>query len=535
MTDIIQPISAAGIGTVVLRPLPDVQPFSIRSGYSYEGILSDIRTWIRDTLVPYLEDSSAQTIFQQNVDTMIDTVNKALTDQSGIVTAALNAAVQEIVTAAIPVTDAAVTAVLQQLTSNLQTQLDKRYVVHAPAPSGGDDTSVLQPLLDAIAASDGKGELILQDGHYHASLVATCGVWSPIIRGRGRGFTAIHGVDATKPVVQYTGAASGNVAGGGLKSLRLEPAPSGGGVAIENVGVDGVQHHDVAITSMTGLLFDEGVRNSNKVDGKWSEFNTFQGAISKTKQPIRYFHVDGADESFHGSGVFDTTIGLEESSTSAVLIDAGSVVYNAPFEATVFNSFANMAVFDNRSTRESSFFGHIGFEFFNGVSMVMAIGNSLFLLGEIELTAGAGSTMGKLWLAERINRDGTQMRVNYKPFQLKAALSNIPVGLGGPPNLDGGEVFQVVANVQSTTGYRWAGSFKVYQIPGQGGGVIGAVEQYEYVDQGAAWGAPIFAWVNSVLYVTAPTNGAFPADSSVTAVASLTQIGQSYSDHHVPQ
>lgn len=124
---IIQPITAAGIGTVVLRPLPDVQPFSIQSGYSFEGILSDMRTWLRDVLVPYLEDNSAQAIFQQNVDTMIDAVNTALTAQALTVSSALNQAVSEVINGAVPVENALVLAVLTAGTSTVRSWLDARY------------------------------------------------------------------------------------------------------------------------------------------------------------------------------------------------------------------------------------------------------------------------------------------------------------------------------------------------------------------------------------------------------------------------
>lgn len=110
-------ISAGAVGLITYQPLPDVEPFSIRSAASYEEILSTIRVWIRDVLVPYLNTDTVQANFDTNVNTLIDTVNKALSDQAATVNAALNQAVQELANGDVPISDPVVVAILNTTSS----------------------------------------------------------------------------------------------------------------------------------------------------------------------------------------------------------------------------------------------------------------------------------------------------------------------------------------------------------------------------------------------------------------------------------
>lgn len=116
MTNLIPTIGVGSFGLLTFQPLPDVEPFSIRSAASYEEILSTIRVWIRDTLIPYLSTDGIQATFQSNITTMIDTVNAALAQ-----------AVHDVSTGSIPVTDAAVAAVLAEVTSATKSALDGLY------------------------------------------------------------------------------------------------------------------------------------------------------------------------------------------------------------------------------------------------------------------------------------------------------------------------------------------------------------------------------------------------------------------------
>jgi hypothetical protein len=136
MTNLLPAISAESLGLMTFQPLPDVEPFSIRTAASYEDILSAIRVWIRDQLVPYLNTNTVQAAFQDNLNTVTDTVNAALAGQSQTVTAALNTAVQEIVASAIIVQDPVVAGVV--------------HLSPAPVGNGGNDTASLNAWLTGL-------------------------------------------------------------------------------------------------------------------------------------------------------------------------------------------------------------------------------------------------------------------------------------------------------------------------------------------------------------------------------------------------
>lgn len=493
MPSIIPTISAAGLGVVTLQPFPDVTPFTIRSGATYESILSGIRVWIRDELVPYLQDNSAQAIFQSNVDTMIDEVNTALGDQAKTVTDALNAAVQEVITADIPITAA----------------LFETMGVHiAPPPSGGDDTAALLELINQY------GTVQLRAGTYRCNLDIVNRFIQPLIIGAGRKFTTLQAFDTSKPVVKFNGG-SGSIAGGGLRSLLVDGTDRniGSTVGIAFSGCGGVAVEDVEIGNCkVGVLW------WNERGSDFSEFDTFEGSIYNTTSPFVYRDDNGV-ESFHGSGpVGNTVVGMPSDSTSAVISTIGNALpYNAPLSMTVF--FSNSSQFlinyvNTVSGRHASFYGRINIEGTGGGTLGNGTQRVLFA-GTIEHFGSANTVLGNIYQCSKITYEGGNVFGELLPVKQRATLKNTPTQMFAGV-LAGGEVAQIVVHVRQSN-YDKVFVLLAYQSLYDGTGNIVQQAQMVNIDNATA-GDPTFTWNNGLYIANANFTNAFTAYGKMTVL-----------------
>lgn len=472
MTDIIQPISAAGIGTVVLRPLPDVQPFSIQSGYSFEGILSDMRTWLIYDLVPYLQDNSAAAIFQSNVDTMIDTVNKALTDQSGIVTAALNTAVNEVINGDIPIADPLILAVLNAVSSQTRDWLDGRYGISAPPPSGEDDTAILQSLL-ARAQTVG-GTLYLQSGAYQANLVTAQSFVQPKIVGKGKAYTSLAPYDPTKAALRFQGGSGGN-SGGYVSDLSLV----GNGIA-------GLHLADVCDVHWDRLHFANGftvgaILFDVTQDQGFCEFNHGEATFAvDATLALRYRTSKNSETSFHGSGL--TGGKIDYNGPYAVQIDPNCFPYNAPLTLTAFSHTANTQLIRNMNVnREVSFFGTLCVEHqADGYLILGANGDGhgrVIYVGEFSGLNGP-VYFGQLYFADALLYIGGNTFKKLKPWSKTVTLSNGTVPI--PLMMNQGEHAMLLVEIEAPgwSSYHYISAF---QSPGNPTVRLAMIAQEVYV------------------------------------------------------
>lgn len=417
-------ISATGLGVVTLRPFPDVAPFSLRSGATYESIQYSIYTWLRDELIPYLNDNSAQVLLQQSIDTVTDAVNKALGAQAATVNAALNAAVQQVVTANIPITAA----------------LFETMGVHiAPLPlgNGQDDTAALLAVIAPVHAIGGTVQL--RAGTYLVNLDLAHQFQQVRIVGAGQRATILKAFDKTKPVVKFNGG-SGSVGGGGIEQLSITSADGAAseGIALAFSGTTGCKAKDVRIYGS----FQEGVRFWNERgangSGDFTEFNTFEGDISGCTQPVRYQVTNGV-ESFHGSGlVGNTTINIPTTCTEIIYVDKNGLPYNAPMSFTVWlKSTQDTRLFrigsaNRADNRHVSFHGTIrvenhgltaGYEM--GVVDAPAKCNVLYA-GEIMWLGTGDMLLGNIYLCNKIGYEGGTVWGFFKPYSTRATLKNTP-------------------------------------------------------------------------------------------------------------
>lgn len=99
-------------------PMPSAQPFTQRVARGYAHELEDIRTWLRDDLIPFLTVSTGQMQWDANAELLATRVQGFLDDQADQVNQTLDQAVAEVIGAHILVTDPIIKGVLDQLPAN---------------------------------------------------------------------------------------------------------------------------------------------------------------------------------------------------------------------------------------------------------------------------------------------------------------------------------------------------------------------------------------------------------------------------------
>lgn len=377
----------------------------------------------------------------------------------------------------------------------------------APAPSGGDDTAVIQALLNTAQASGGT--LALQAGTYRVNLATTSGYYQPIIRGQGMGVTFLQGTVNTSPVLRMKGI-SGASSGGYVADLTIMGT---GGVGFEIADANGV-HWDRL--HFTGTLA-EGIRFHNESAGGYAEYNSGSAIFDPgVVLPVRY-RVTGGNASFHGSGLtHGSLINQSSSSTTApIQIDAGAFPYAAPMTVAIFPRQAGGAIIANATANPTpSFFGTLDIEVqVTAAVNVAGIGANQYRVlyeGSVTGLAAQNLRLGNLYLADRVYYVGTNVFPSYKPLHRTTTLAAGTVTVL-PDNV--GTCTVQIDLVASN--YHYAYLLHCWQSPYDPTGVVTVVANPKSLNT-AGLGAPTFAWANNGLTVT---NAAY--SSGVTAYVSV--------------
>lgn len=367
----------------------------------------------------------------------------------------------------------------------------------APPPSGGDDSAVLQALLNQASSGAGIGTLILQAGTYKANLTTSHLYQQPLIIGQGRYQTKIQSLDTQRAVITFDGI-SGSLSGGGIRSCGLYAVAAGQGIGIEYRGACGVASSDIHLDS-----FQEGVRFHNLGAGNFTEFDTFEGDILSCTIPVHYV-VDGGDPSFHGSGLVGNTVINGGWSGPGVLIDSTAFPYNAPMSATFFTSTSGAALISNRNgSRTANFYGTLrkeGPPCFFGESGQFTVAYSG---GILSMGGGAGDHLGSLYLAEKFyyNPDDGNTTFQLRPFQKRVPQT------AGTMQATTETIGTSIINVDVVaTNYHYSYLLHCWQSPYDNSGVV-TVLANPRSQNGTGWGAPVFAWANRGLTITNTATG----------------------------
>lgn len=140
---IITPVPITGF-PLTPYPYSNIQPFTYRDGETYLSLVERLRQYVRDTIVPHVDESIAALLeawsaevlaLTEAVNTALDVqseqVNTALAAQMAEVTEALNAAIASIINSTIAVTDPVTLAIISDVNSATRLLLDSLYASKA--------------------------------------------------------------------------------------------------------------------------------------------------------------------------------------------------------------------------------------------------------------------------------------------------------------------------------------------------------------------------------------------------------------------
>lgn len=493
----------------------DAQPFTYRSGLTFEEVLENIRTWIPETLLPYFNDTLGG--LKGDIDTLSAAFDTAIQN-------ALNA----ITASDVNITDPIIATALQAINSQSRAWLDNRYALYdASNPSGGDDTATLQALL--IAAQTTNGLLRLRPGTYKANLVSNQSVAQPRIQGASRDRTKLQALANTSPALKLKGG-SGSLGGGFLSDFEIAATDAGGGIGLQLADTNGVTWSRLRFS---GTL-DYAIEFYNEAALGFTEYNFGDADIkSSVKTGIHYKRSAASTaESFHGSGVVQGTLinQVAGASTPMVLIESNCFPYNAPMTMAVFPRNSNVPIIRNLNTgRKVSFYGHLDIEVQGGASNIDVADRNygiVYYAGTpLALQTGDHTKLGNFYLVDKIHYNGGNTFVQLRPYQVVATLGTGSTTIG--PTQMGSGMYNVEIKASN---YHYSFTLMCWQSPYDPTGTVTILSTNKSLNT-AGFGAPTFAWTNYGLVIT---NAAYPS-TGVTAYIHVIPIQTSISDDKLGQ
>jgi hypothetical protein len=310
----------------------------------------------------------------------------------------------------------------------------------APAPSGGDDTAALQPLV--TQAQTTGGTLILRPGLYKANLATAQSANQPRIVGQGKNHSALQGQVNTAPVVRFKGA-TGQLSGGYLSDLTIQGT---GGVGWEIADASGVRWSRIEF----GGTLAEGLRFHNEATGAVTEFNSGDAEFQPTVVlPVRYMHTNGG-ESFQGSGFTQGTSFNQRTgqTTPFIQIDASCFPFNAPLTAAFTSRTTTPLIRNSNTTRNAHFHGAVTVQLQTGGAgtvLVDAAGQPVQFSGFVTAQGQSGFDQGNLRLNDVVYFGDTVTVLGHKTTKVSVPLSSTSAGDLGQWAADTSFVYFVVA------------------------------------------------------------------------------------------
>lgn len=525
------PAVNAGVVPVGFRPYSDITSFTYRTGMTHMALVENMRKWIQKTLIPFLNTNftDMEDSWEIQVNALLAAVDEALTTQTADNTQKIADALTAISEADIQITDPAILAVLNDATTQARVWLDAQYAAktvidglqgqvteleayYAPAPSGGDDTAVLQPLL--LAAQATNGTLVLRKGTYLANLATVNSFQQPRIVGQGRDVTILKAYSNTAPVLRLKGGA-GRLSGGFLADFAFDSAPAGGGVGLQLADAGGVRWTRLKFMGS----FVDGIQALSESAGAFCEFNSGDAYFKNTvNTPLHYVRTLG-NESFHGTGLTEGTV-IERTATAVnppVLIDATCFVYGAPLSATIFMSTPGMSAIRNLNpNRVASFHGHLDLEIAStGTNIAVGDPNqgTVFYQGTIgALQSASNLTMGRCFLVDKVYFIGTTVYATGRQTQQATPVTVNPQAIAPK---SGTAVIQV--DIRKGGQYHYSYLLHFWPNPYGAGGTVTVLANPSSINV-LGYGPPVFSIVNGQLTVT---NAAYPLDGTVIAFVTI--------------
>lgn len=369
-----------------------------------------------------------------------------------------------------------------------------------------DDTAALQSAL--TAAQNAKAGLFIPQGTYKITSTLTTAqqFYQPNIMGANARGTILAGSGAFSILKMLGG--SGSLAVAKIGNIAFTGA---GCVGVELSACDGITVDNCYFYTLAG-----GVLFNNAAAGSFTEFCVAEYCSFDTTvaTAIEYRVVSG-NNSFHGSGFRNCVINQSASATTpCVLVGAGALVYDAPWDATFFLR-ATTALIKNNSTSRTYTNGRIGVEGTASAFIYDTASTSAgYHQGDV-FQFGEGLKIGwNFILCHRmqVNADLSVTVVMKPQMSQTAAVTGTTTVSGVLAAGDYMVSFEAIG-----TNYTYAYLLAVHRSAFSNSGTIAQLANGE-TNNTAAWGAPTFAFsANGEMQITNATAG-----FSVTAYVGIT-------------
>lgn len=235
-------------------------------------------------------------------------------------------------------------------------------VLYANHPTGVDDTSHLQDLIDIAQSTDGSVTIKLQRGTYRVSGLLTTAGTQPTLEGSGANGTTLAPVTAGDTLIRFSGGS--NIRGGGVYNINFQGTVGDvTSVAVEIRNSGAVEVTRCIFSNLrVGVLFHNHGEVSPGVPG-YTELCEVRDGVFWTScvTAIQYQVTGGGATSFHGSGFSNCRINT--SSTGAIKIGSGARLYNCPFDG-IFWTRGGIIADTSDATLSMSTYGTIRYEGF---------------------------------------------------------------------------------------------------------------------------------------------------------------------------
>lgn len=348
------------------------------------------------------------------------------------------------------------------------------------------DSSTTASAKILAAQSSGKPVILAPGTHtWAAGVVTSQSFVQPNIYGPGYKVCTIN-VTNGDPAITFTGG-SGQQNGGSINDVSITGSSATG---VRCLGANGIGINRVRFASIA-----RGVHFSNNAASAFTEFCVANDCVfeSTCVVPIEYEKGSGT-QSFHASGFDGNTVIVQPSgaTTPLIKVGAGCLVYDAPWNGTIFFAAASPAVLVS-SSLVPTVHGTIRVEMQGGFSASFVSTSSsapVYLAGHILTLTETVTFYPWLRLVYRAQYNAdSSVTADFKPWNRKVTLASTAVVLVN--QLQPGKSALVRVTIAAAN-YEYHHLLYFYTTPGTGASIQATLLLAENLDTIGA-GAPVFA------------------------------------------
>ncbi|MDA8364060.1 MAG: hypothetical protein M0Z84_09650, partial [Gammaproteobacteria bacterium] len=376
--------------------------------------------------------------------------------------------------------------------------------------NGTTDDSVAFQATAALAAASGYIGIQLLAKTY----VLTTTIYAGGSNSQSYEAPSWFGIEKRETTLSYSSIASGSGAfffRGGSGRLC--------GARVEDIGfVGNSTSYGIVFSGQCGMravrcLFDtnsEGVRFWNNESGSFTEYCVADNCeFTINCATAAHYVVGSGSNSFNGSGFANRCL-LNQNGGSALLIDSGAKVYNAPLDLQVWSQAANTAIVENNASISATFAGQITLEPSSTYNVSLGSGTGQYVLFSGPILSNNQSVVAGNFIQCRaavLNTDGSSTPVFPRcSYQANVTTGANTLGSNFP------EQHRMVYIRFQDTGYDYR---YLLDVDSSGSGAAGYVETIASISSlnTAGYGAPTFTVSTSGELIA--TNSGWPASGVI--------------------